>query len=1010
VLAGAAGILIDGPTTSGNVVQGNYVGTDVSGAAPLVNIAGIVIANRAHNNTIGGTIAGAGNVVSGNNTFSGSVGIGIAMGSANVVQGNLIGTDFTGTRALGNWVGISISAGATDNTVGGILSTERNVISGNGGDGVAISGAGTSRNVFLGNYIGIGANGAAIGNAGSGVNVYNSNDNTIGGTISGAGNVISANGGEGIIIAGQARNNVVQGNFIGTDSTGTAALGNSGNGVNLYFTNNNTIGGATPGARNIISGNGIEGVPISGGASNNSVQGNFIGTDITGTRILGNRFSGVGLFNTSDNTIGGTASGAGNLISGNGANGVTIYPQTSGNLVQGNLIGTNVAGSAALPNNGDGVLITDGANSTIGGLITGARNVISGNGQDGVGIVGNNATGNVLQGNYIGTDVTGTQNLANSGNGVLITSASGNTIGGPPSGAGNVIANSGNDGVLVDTGTGNAVGQNSIHDSSNLGIELVNNGNNNQPAPALMAGITDGSSITITGTLTAAPSTSYTLDFFASPTANPSGFGEGQQYLGSATVPTPASGTANFTFNFSVSVPVGRAISATATDPANNTSAFAQDVTARVGLAIVPTFDGSITNDPNAADIENTINSAIQVYMGTYSNAITVQIYFKEMTTGVGQSFTGVVYDSTYAGFRSGLAANQASSGQSDQATALAHLPNQANNPVTNNTHLFVKPANGRALGQNTPGVLDSNGSIHTGGTYDGIISLNTSDTFPPQPIDTSFSLMAVTEHETDEVLGLGSALPNGPDPLAEDLYRYDGSGNRWFISATTTAYFSIDGTTNLVQFHNTNDGGDYGDWENQAGNPQVQDYSGTRGATPSLGVELTALDVLGYDRLSSGPRGTPWPAPQGHGSPTAARVIRLAGGPAEGAALVLMGNGGFGSIAPAEAGFIATLPALDASAERALSSGPVPAGGAALGRDNFSSGNRPGDNALPAQLWWAAPVAASAVPDGFALVPPADASRKDGSDLLFATLACEDELLQLPGLSGLSGFDKWRK
>jgi hypothetical protein len=275
-----------------------------------------------------------------------------------------------------------------------------------------------------------------------------------------------------------------------------------------------------------------------------------------------------------------------------------------------------------------------------------------------------------------------------------------------------------------------------------------------------------------------------------------------------------------------------------------------------VGLTITPTFDASITNDANSVAIENTIKSAIQEYQNTYANPIDVPIYFTEMTTGLGQSQTEI-YDLSYANFRQGLVNQQAISGQSDQATALANLPNQVNNPVTNNPDLFVKTADIKALGFGAalpanPGV-DKNGN--NPGPYDGVISINTSITFPPNSQSGNYSLKAVAQHEIDEVLGLGSALPNPPIngsvPFAEDLYRYDASGKRSFTTdSSVNAYFSIDGTDRLDQF-NQSGSGDYGDWI-QHSTPQVQDFEGTTGSTPSLGLELTALDVLGYDRNPS--------------------------------------------------------------------------------------------------------------------------------------------------------------
>jgi hypothetical protein len=278
---------------------------------------------------------------------------------------------------------------------------------------------------------------------------------------------------------------------------------------------------------------------------------------------------------------------------------------------------------------------------------------------------------------------------------------------------------------------------------------------------------------------------------------------------------------------------------------------------ARADLTITPTFDSSITSDPNAAAIEGTITSAIQEYQNTYSNPINVTIYFSEQAGGLGSSNT-VLYDQGYQFFRNGLAANQAISGQADQATALANLPNGVNNPVSGTSDLFIKTADIKALGgPSLQGVQGPDGKF-----YDGVIGLNTSITNPGSPGSSlTFFLAPVVKHEIDEVLGLGSALPNPVQgiPFAEDLYRYDQNGNRSFTSnGTAQAYFSIDGTTKLAQFDNQNDGGDFGDWQSnplpQGVPPQVQDAFATPGANPDLGVELTALDVLGYTRVATVP------------------------------------------------------------------------------------------------------------------------------------------------------------
>jgi hypothetical protein len=290
---------------------------------------------------------------------------------------------------------------------------------------------------------------------------------------------------------------------------------------------------------------------------------------------------------------------------------------------------------------------------------------------------------------------------------------------------------------------------------------------------------------------------------------------------------------------------------------------------ADVALNITPTFDSSITSDANAAAIEGTINSAINYYQNTFTThtaaPINVSIYFKE-AGGLGSSNT-VLYKVGYGAFDPAL--HNASSGDSTDTTALAGLPLQATNPVTGSTNINGKSANLRALGFNTPGIVAPDGSLT--GTFDGVIGLNTSITNPP---NSPYSLFAVTEHEIDEVLGLGSDLPGGGffnDPAPEDLFRYNSLGNRSYTAAAgfDDAWFSLDGTNRLVQFNQANAtgaGGDYGDWwsNNGGGNPgsnppaRVQDAFASPGTNPTLATdagtpEIIALDAIGYNLAQGG-------------------------------------------------------------------------------------------------------------------------------------------------------------
>jgi hypothetical protein len=269
--------------------------------------------------------------------------------------------------------------------------------------------------------------------------------------------IINRTHGPGIQLDGN--NNIVAGNFLGTDTLGTVTTGfGNASGVQVNG-NNNTIGGTTAGDRNVISGNQFGGVRISGAGpgqgAGNVVHGNYIGIDVNGTQPLGNGEVGILIFNgASNNTIGGTAAGTGNVISANHGVGVGFSATgTNGNVVQGNFIGTNAAGTAALGNDQDGVSILQAAsNNLIGGAVAGARNVISGNGGFGVRIDDANTAGNVVQGNYLGTDVLGMVALGNGMDGVVVGSYTGaaNTIGGTAAGAGNLISgNQGNAGITL---------------------------------------------------------------------------------------------------------------------------------------------------------------------------------------------------------------------------------------------------------------------------------------------------------------------------------------------------------------------------------------------------------------------------------------------------------------------------------------------------------------------------------------------------------------------------------
>ncbi len=456
---------------------------------------------------------------------------GVATG--NWLAGNYIGTD--GTTALGNATGVWL-AGASNNRVGSDGdgandAAERNVISGNQGGvedgGVRLTGA-ASGNVIAGNYIGTNATGAAaVGNrTGIFVETFGPGGNVYGGTAPALRNVISGNG-TGVSLFGSA-GDAVQGNYIGTNAAGTAAIGN-GTGVALQFgAVNNLVGGTAAGARNVISGNSVGVGFVHFGTQHNTVQGNFIGPDATGNGALGNVFNGVDFNLSSNNTIGGTDPGAGNVIAGNGANGVFIA-DGGGNRVLGNLIGVGADGTRPLGNGQQGVNILFSLNNAV------TANTIANNGRNGVlvsTIGGFPSNGNLIRGNSV---------FANAQAGIELLAASDPFGGGPTP----------NDPGDADSGPNN----------------LQNN-------PVLTQAVSTAAGTAIAGTLNSAPGTTFTLEFFASPAVDPSGLGEGTTPLGLLTVTTDANGDASFTTQLAAVVPAGFVVTATATDPANNTSEF----------------------------------------------------------------------------------------------------------------------------------------------------------------------------------------------------------------------------------------------------------------------------------------------------------------------------------------------------------------------------------------------------------------------------------------------------
>ncbi len=574
------------PVTRGTIINGySQAGSHTNSLSTGDNaIIEIQIDGSSSGGANGLVLEGGGSTVEGLSITHFNDGILISGAGGNTITGNFVGTNPTGTaNSYNNQTGIEVQT--SGNVIGGTKAALRNVISGNNNQGVRLDDE-ASGNLIEGNYIGTDITGNnRLGNNGGGVVLYDAPQNTIGGSASGAGNLISGNGNDGIQVSSSdngpgSLSTVIQGNFIGVDASGIVALGSSNNGVEIDFGSGTLIGGPKAADANVISGN-QAGVYLQNSAMGVAIEGNYIGTDARGFEAIGNQYDGV-LLSGADNTVGGTAAGDGNVISGNGRDGISdgVYSGSVGfNVIAGNDIGTDSSGTVALPNNQDGIELGT-LGDIVGGTTAAAANVISGNNQFGL-VIERSSEGILVEGNEIGTDATGKNPLGNGSDGVHIQdNAVSNTIGGSAAKDGNIIAYNGGTGVSVTaSATSNPILTNSIFANSNQGVVLSGNGNDLQVAPVLSSAVSGSSSTVVQGTLTASPSATYEIQFFANPAADPSGFGQGQTYLGTETVTTNGNGVASFTITVKPALAAGEVVSATATSPSNNTSAFSNDVT-----------------------------------------------------------------------------------------------------------------------------------------------------------------------------------------------------------------------------------------------------------------------------------------------------------------------------------------------------------------------------------------------------------------------------------------------
>ena len=564
------------------------------------SVVGLTLATGSQNSTISGLVL---------NNWGSSA---ILLSAADIsISGNYIGTDPTGMLSNAN-ARIAMFSGAITNsgsaatglTIGGLSPNERNLISGNNASGIA---QGADHWTYYGNYIGIAADGlTSLGNSrnpsdlSGGATIDFVDGATIGGTQPGAANVWSGNDNAGVSPY-SVSNFVVQGNYFGVGYDGSTPVPND-TGFHCGNCSNILVGGDDPAARNIISGNDFNGIGIDGNSDNIQIYNNYIGLDKTGLIARPNKV-GITVSDSTNTTIGGTSSSRRNLISANSFSNIVYYLDadvTGGSYttVQGNYIGVDANG-AINPSfsNGIGLLIHGPSqNDLIGGTSPGSGNIIAGN------------AGGVVVANYTlsGLSMTLTPNKV----ALLGNSIYSNSTASPLPGVGQSL------GIdllgLVENGfppnpftsdssTNSGVTPNDPTDSDTGPNGYIN-------FPVLNSVTQNGSTATINFNLDAAdsPTDQYRVEFFANDQADPSGYGEGQTFLGSATVSNGDNQQTSFTLPNNINL-TGKSISATTTAIDNTTSSGfgATSEFSQIRLASVITEPGTSTQGGLAGTGEN---------------------------------------------------------------------------------------------------------------------------------------------------------------------------------------------------------------------------------------------------------------------------------------------------------------------------------------------------------------------------------------------------------------------
>jgi CSLREA domain-containing protein len=523
----------------------------------------------------------------------------------NTIELNRIGTNFNSAAGLGNREGVLLDGDS--NTV------SDNVISGNEDAGVSVFTGG--ENTIVGNRIGTNNAGSAALANGVGIELIAADANVIGGAAEADANVISGNSGDGVEFIGGDGNRIL-GNLIGTDGTGQSDLGNGVQGIDAFSATGTVIGSDAGAEGNLISGNGTNGVLAGSGTV---IDGNLIGINADGDAALGNGLAGVAI-DGADTTVG--TSAGGNVISGQDGPGdagvlVQLGGAGTGVVIEGNRIGTTEGGLSAVPNE---------RGISVAGRAEGLEildNLISGNDSDGVVLDGTTSsalTGTVIQGNQIGNAIDGAQ-LGNGGHALSVAEAENTLVGGTAPEDANLLNSSGLAGVLIGANTPDAaLLGNRINLNDELGINLLGGtedgfgvtendpgdpdagANDLQNYPALSGAVAAGDQTAVTGELDSEADASYRLEFFTTLGGeDPSGHGEGVIPLGSTEVTTDASGIARFSASLDAETDPGDPVTATATKLSTSGEPVATSEFAENFDALACDVTGSENDDPALA-------------------------------------------------------------------------------------------------------------------------------------------------------------------------------------------------------------------------------------------------------------------------------------------------------------------------------------------------------------------------------------------------------------------------